>query len=594
MSYLDKVTVGSTTYDIQDSKAQADVNDLKSALEEDETLLFDETSETITTESSPEMASGYYDVNGEAHTGNGYEHTTDIISVMPGDVIYCSATVQPGETSPSNPCLIRILTAYNGSTAIAASGDSTGTLKTYTVPDDINGIRITINLSDYVAGSLIVHHTTTQTEKAIKPELITTPDTELDASSDNAIANSTVTDAIADIADYQYGNNMLDASQNETGFIQSDGTVSTSGSSANYVTSDYIRIENTKSYCISTYMTDGRYYSATRKACVLYTTGKEAVSGSYQNIASGDIVITPSADGYVRVSFANSVVGMVEVGTTHTAYEAYSKSYELNPSFSLTQTMISEIPNTLSGKKWVHCGDSASDYTNKNFESGTFSGRYKTFPRLIAERNHMTLLQDFMLSGRTLAYPADGTFQNSICAPTQTFYYQNIPADTDYITIMLGGNDCQHVGSGTTPDGEDATGVITLGTIMDADPTGTAEEQAVGTSTYYGAWNTVCHWLRVNRPYAHVGIVIENMMAGHPDYTAAQIAIAKKWGYPYINLNGDQHTPTMIRTTSTDVPSWIKDLIMTAQSVDAPSNTHPNWQTHELESTIIENWLRSL
>ena len=32
MSYLDKVTVGSTTYDIQDSKAQADVNDLKSAL----------------------------------------------------------------------------------------------------------------------------------------------------------------------------------------------------------------------------------------------------------------------------------------------------------------------------------------------------------------------------------------------------------------------------------------------------------------------------------------------------------------------------------------------------------------------------------
>lgn len=32
MSYLDKVTVGSTTYDIQDSKAQADVADLKSAL----------------------------------------------------------------------------------------------------------------------------------------------------------------------------------------------------------------------------------------------------------------------------------------------------------------------------------------------------------------------------------------------------------------------------------------------------------------------------------------------------------------------------------------------------------------------------------
>lgn len=33
MSYLDKVTVGSTTYDIQDSKAQADVADLKSAVD---------------------------------------------------------------------------------------------------------------------------------------------------------------------------------------------------------------------------------------------------------------------------------------------------------------------------------------------------------------------------------------------------------------------------------------------------------------------------------------------------------------------------------------------------------------------------------
>ena len=272
----------------------------------------------------------------------------------------------------------------------------------------------------------------------------------------------------------------------------------------------------------------------------------------------------------------------IEKGTERTDYKPYTESRELNDEIPLTAKMRSEISNPLRGKKWVHCGDSSSDFTNKTFSDGIFADEYASFPRLIAERNNMTLLQEFMLSGRTLAYPADGTFVNALTAPNQTYNYQNIPADADYITIMLGINDCQHTGSGTTGDGEDATGVITLGTINDTT-----------TATYFGAYNTVCAWLRENRPFAHVGIVITNGTT-RQDYTEAQIAIARKWGYPYLNLNGDDRTPAFIRCYNPDVPNSLKDTLKTTQGISAPSNTHPNWQTHELESTIIEAWLMSL
>jgi lysophospholipase L1-like esterase len=187
-----------------------------------------------------------------------------------------------------------------------------------------------------------------------------------------------------------------------------------------------------------------------------------------------------------------------------------------------------------------------------------------------------------------MAYPSDHTFTNSLTCPSNAGYYQNIPADVDYITIMLGINDCQHTGSGTTGDGEDATGVITLGTINDT-----------GTDTYYGAYNTVLSWIRNNRPYAHVGIIVTNGTE-RQNYTEAQIALARKWGYPLINLNGDDHTPAMIRCYNTNMSAELKTLIKQKQAVDYDGsqtgsvNTHPNYEAHEYESTFIEAWLRTL
>lgn len=351
-----------------------------------------------------------------------------------------------------------------------------------------------------------------------------------------------------------------------------------------YKTTDFIDVsEFANSICVSPRLRDALQYDA----------DKNAIPASYIDTTTQNAVI-PVAEGahYIRVSYLSSESGSVQIedNTTPTTYEPYTLYAQegvncLNETTeeAVEQLIWNKARNVLFGKKWIPFGDSFTDYTNKTFASGSYSGQMASYPRLIAERNGMTIDQNFFRSGRTLAYPADGTFTNSATCPTNAGYYQNIPADADYITFMLGINDLNHQsGSGTSPDGEDQTGVITLGTIDDET-----------TATYYGAWNTVLSWIRANRPFAHVGIIITNGTQSQ-DFTEAQIAEAKKWGFPYLNLNGDERTPAFIRCYNPNLPYALRESLKTIQGVDAPSNTHPNWQTHELESTIIEAWLRTL
>ena len=402
-------------------------------------------------------------------------------------------------------------------------------------------------------------------------------------------------ESIKEIADIRPGKNLINPQLFEAGAISGQsGAISTEAAFAGYVTSAFIPISENTDYMFSTFLkSDGRV-SSTRKIYLLYDENKTPVSNTYFNQASlYEVPIANTTAKYIRVSSGDSNNLMLEEGVTRTGYEEYSESLKLNDEIPLTSAMIKNIEDmgvtdSLSGKKWAVLGDSFTDYTNKLFDSGKYAGQYASYPRLIAVRTGIDALLQFCLSGRTLAYPSDGTFTNSICCPTAVCYYQNIPEDVDYVTIMLGINDRQHTGSGSTSDGEDATGVITLGTITDSD-----------TSTYYGAWNVVLGWLRENRSFAHVGIVISNGIED-PDWIGAIEAVAKKWGYPTLNLNGDDRCPVMIRAYNPDVPNQIKQIIKQKQAVDYDGtitgsiNTHPNWQTHELESTIFEAWLRSL
>lgn len=238
--------------------------------------------------------------------------------------------------------------------------------------------------------------------------------------------------------------------------------------------------------------------------------------------------------------------------------------------------------NILYGKKWAVCGDS---FTNGDFnggesevfEDGPFAGKYKTYGYLIAERNHM-IIQHLAEGGRTMATPP-------VPGPTKKSFsdelYRTIDPDVDYITLYFGINDSHHRPSATATDGEDQTGVITLGTIDDTDNT-----------TFCGAWNVVLEYLITHYPYAHIGILVSNGCETD-EYRVATIAAAKKWGIPYIDLNGDERTPMMHRSTNPNASLAAKAARLAAFRV-GEKNTHPNIQAHRYESWFIENFLRSL
>lgn len=374
--------------------------------------------------------------------------------------------------------------------------------------------------------------------------------------------------------------NLLDESKSVDGF-QRLGDIDPSPI---YKTSDYIAVKA------------GETYSIYPKARIV------SFSDIYKHAISVDATdnikkVIPSSDGYIRVSYYKTDMGsmMVEHAETSTSYAPYKRV--MPESFGLlNDSQLKDVEETIGidarisknnilyNKKWCVIGDSFTAGGTKKGVSGTIQdGKYKgknyVYPWLIGNRCGVDIVQ-FFNGGRTLGYPSDETFTNSVTCPSDSCYFKNIPEDIDYITFYIGINDSNHLkGTGTTPDGENATGVIKLGTIDDTD-----------TSTFGGAWNVVLTWLRQNRPFAHVGIIVSN--GASRDHELLTITAAKKYGYPYINLNGDERTPAMFRTTNPDIPSSVKSMLYNAQVI--PGDTHPSDKTHLFESYIIEAWLKTI
>lgn len=230
------------------------------------------------------------------------------------------------------------------------------------------------------------------------------------------------------------------------------------------------------------------------------------------------------------------------------------------------------VENILKDKKWAVIGDSFSEgdftgVTPPTIPSGRYAGEIATYPYLIATRCGMEI-QKLFKSGRTLANAADGTISDTVMS-----IYQNIAADADYLTIYIGINDSHHRAS--------ETGLIPIGTITDT-----------VTTTFYGAYNTLLTWAITNRPNLHIGIIVSNGCETD-EYRTATIAIAEKYGIPYIDMNGDKQTPCMIRSTNASIDSSIRAQRTSAWRV-SETNGHPNADCHIFESTFIENFLRSL
>ena len=238
------------------------------------------------------------------------------------------------------------------------------------------------------------------------------------------------------------------------------------------------------------------------------------------------------------------------------------------------QIAPSKAQNVLEGKKWVACGDS---FTHGDFHNGPLGSKndaykvsedyydkewkmFKTYPWWIARRNNMQLVNEAR-NGTCMAASAkrQDNFVNG--------RYKHIASDADYITIWFGIND-RHQN-------------VPIGDIESTDST-----------KFYGAWNIVLEYLIEHHPYAKIGIIITN--GSQPEYTEAERRAAQRWGIPYLDLERDPTVPLLIRNGEREGLCDRARELRNRQLRVSEKNTHPSLKAHELQSTVIENFLRSL
>ena len=594
-----RIGADGTTYTSAGNSVRGQVSKLETALSnfnddvEDE---FNDIREIVITSSNilnpkQEFSTGALDSNGDLTTAGVYEGylTSDFIEINEQNTDYYFADYDSnGYAKVTRKCLLlydaskNVISAsyQNVSGETQLTFNSSTNVKFVRISGISNGDTSVVYRWQIAKGTTAGTYVQYSDVKKLIAELDGAPISQINEIVDEKIDET-------GLIDIETGKNKVNPNTLTVGAIQSNGTISTAGAWANYSTSDFIKLEPNTDYVFSCWqLLNGNYYVAnSRKIALLFDENKNVVSGSYKNI-DGEYYITfnSSTAKYARISTMTSRYFQLEKGSTYSSYIAYTEHEVMNK-------LLGSIPraqiDSLAGKKWAVCGDSfTAGATSTTIQNGKYAGEKYVYPYLIGNRTNIEILR-FFASGRTLAYPSDDSFHNSLTDATQSFYYQNIPVDVDYITIYLGINDSHHENGGGG-DGEDSTGIIPLGTISDNT-----------INTYYGAWNVVLTWLMTNRPFAHIGMIVSNG-CDREAYRTAQLDIAKKYGIPYIDLNGDARTPVMIRSQNPDISSAVKAIILNKQAVDPTGsstgsvNTHPNDDAHEYESTFIESFLRSI
>jgi len=326
---------------------------------------------------------------------------------------------------------------------------------------------------------------------------------------------------------------------------------------ANYDVSGYIKVDDGITYYCATDAINGFRYIC------CFDANRQLMSDAITETGVRSFTV-PAGVAFVRVTIFATDWGKAQVSKNSISYIPY------NP---ISGYLTNENSNILFGKKWVACGDSFThgDFSNSptqdyTIESGKYAGQYKVYPYLIGNRNNMDIVNE-AINGSTMTY-IDGV-QTYAFSLTR---YQNIPSDADYITLKFGINDdASHKNA-------------PIGTIDD-----TTNE------TFYGAYNIVLDYLIRNHPQAKIGVIITN--GSTLDIVNATIAIAKKWGVPYLNEATDEQCSFMFRSNRSGVVSSIRNFrneYWYVSNIDGARNSHPNAKAHEFESTVVENWLRSL
>lgn len=206
--------------------------------------------------------------------------------------------------------------------------------------------------------------------------------------------------------------------------------------------------------------------------------------------------------------------------------------------------------NYLKGKKYTACGDS--------YTKGDVISSDKVYPYLIADRNDMILV-NMAQNGGYIHYGENG-FTN----PNNSSYYQNIPLDSDYITIAYGLNE-------TT--------------------TSLGSKDSNDNNTIWGAYNEVLGWIISNIPNAKIGIISNDGWMTYDLRNTLQ-EIANYWGVDFLDLK-EYGKPLLISgkySQDGDVKSSVVTQ-RTNQYCVSSTNGHPNELGHKIRSYIIENFL---
>lgn len=338
-----------------------------------------------------------------------------------------------------------------------------------------------------------------------------------------------------------------------TGYINQNGAIDLNSTS--YFYSDYLAVnagDLITAQTVGGTATPLRYVAAYNESKTV-----DATKGWNNSTQSFDAFVIPNGVKYVRVTLyvSRQTTQIVKVTAPNANVEYYANT---------------DFKPVLKGKKWVACGDSFTqgDFsglpaTDFQYQDGKYVGKNKVYPYVIGLRTGAEIVNE-AISGSTMAY-VDGN-RHEFSTPNGR--YTQIPNDAEYITLYFGINDShQNVPIGTIDDNTNMT--------------------------FYGAWNIVMQYLIANYPDAKIGIIISNG-CDTIDYPNAEIAIAKKYGVSYLDMNSDYKVPILFRVNGKpETDASIIQANYEHYRVSA-TNGHPNVAMHEYESTIIQNWLESL
>lgn len=267
------------------------------------------------------------------------------------------------------------------------------------------------------------------------------------------------------------------------------------------------------------------------------------ISSEQYQLAKGEYKTLTVPEGAAFARFQSLFVDYLDV-----VNDDQFKGNYVNEIKSLLPKIPKATASPLCEKKYCVCGDS--------YTAGTWSGSDPTYPKIIAANNYMNLT-DLSRGGMSLTSISES---NSF---TGQKIYEQIPKDSDYITLMFGLNNLN------SPDGD---------------------KNSTDISTEWGAWNTALGWIFTNIPKAHIGMIIPYNWLPQ---TKADLytEIAKYWGVPVLNLKSDPNIPFLFGSAPYEMSPT---MLAARDKVFKQSDNHPTPEAHAFMAPIVQSFMERI